>query len=409
MSVLMHLNPEPKTAGEGVDLSFLSPENARKVRRFHSTFREYAPTPLVALPNLARDFGLKNFLVKDESYRFGLNAFKALGASFAVGHILARLIGRPLEELTRDDLCSAETRRKTGLLTFASTTDGNHGRGVAWTARELGHKAIIYMPKGSARSRVDNILAQGAECVVTELNYDDTVRLSRDLARKNGWITVQDTAWEGYEEIPAWIMQGYMTLVLEALEQMRAAGVSPTHCFLQAGVGSFTAAVAGCLAAALGSAAPKFITLEPHAADCIYASAVAGDGKPHAAAGDLRTLMAGLACGEPSTVAWGILRDYGAAYMSVPDYLSANGMRILAAPLKGDPPVLSGESGAVAAGVTQWLMRHPEARSQREALGLNEQSSVLMISTEGNTDPSMYRKVVWFGAYPDESGNVRAE
>ena len=190
MSVLMHLNPKLKAAGEGADLSFLSPENAQKVRRFHSTFKEYAPTPLVALPNLARDFGLKDFLVKDESRRFGLNAFKALGASFAMGHILARLIGRPLEELTRDDLCSAETRRKTGILTFASTTDGNHGRGVAWTARELGHKAVIYMPKGSARSRVDNILAQGAECVVTELSYDDTVRLSRDLARKNGWITV---------------------------------------------------------------------------------------------------------------------------------------------------------------------------------------------------------------------------
>ena len=404
MSVLMHLNPKLKAAGEGADLSFLSPENAQKVRRFHSTFKEYAPTPLVALPNLARDFGLKDFLVKDESRRFGLNAFKALGASFAMGHILARLIGRPLEELTRDDLCSAETRRKTGILTFASTTDGNHGRGVAWTARELGHKAVIYMPKGSARSRVDNILAQGAECVVTELSYDDTVRLSRDLARKNGWITVQDTAWEGYEEIPAWIMQGYMTLVLETLDQMRASGVSPTHCFLQAGVGSFTAAVAGCLAAALGPESPKFITLEPHAADCIYASAVAGDGKPHAAAGDLQTLMAGLACGEPSIVSWGILRDYCAAYMSVPDYMSANGMRILAAPLQGDPPILSGESGAVAAGVTQWLMQHPEAQSRREALGLNEQSSVLMISTEGNTAPDMYRKVVWFGAYPDESG-----
>lgn len=400
----MHLNPKPQAPGQGADLSFLSLENARKARRFHSTFKKYAPTPLVTLPSLARDFGLKNFLVKDESPRFGLNSFKALGASFAVGHILARRLERPLEELTRDDLCSAPARRKIGVLTFASATDGNHGRGVAWTARELGHKAVIYMPEGSAQSRVDNILAEGAECLVTDLNYDATVRLCRELADKNGWITVQDTAWEGYEEIPGWIMQGYMTLVLEALEQMEAAGALPTHCFLQAGVGSFTAAVAGCLALALGPDAPKFITVEPHAADCVYASAVAGDGRPHAATGDLQTLMAGLACGEPGIVSWGILRDYCAAYMSVPDYLSANGMRILAAPLKGDPPVLSGESGAVPAGVVQWLMQHPDARSRREALGLDGSSTVLMISTEGNTAPDVYRKIVWFGAYPDESG-----
>ncbi len=402
MSVRMYMNPELKAAGAGADLSLLSPENARVARRFHSSFKEYEPTPLVALPNLARELGIRAFVVKDESRRFGLNAFKVLGASFAVANYLAGLVGKPISVLTREDLCSAETRRKTGVITFAAATDGNHGRGLAWTARELGHKAIVLMPKGADRVRVENISAEGAECVVTDLNYDDTVRLSRELARQKGYVVVQDTAWDGYEEIPAWIMQGYMTLVLEAMEAMRASGISPTHCFLQAGVGAFAGAVAGCLVAALGDAAPKCVIVEPHKADCIYASAVAANGRPHAVTGDLNTLMAGLSCGEPNTVSWGILRDYCAAYMSVPDSMAANGMRILAAPLRGDPPVVSGESGAVTTGVVQWLMRNPEAEPQRKALGLDENSSVFVISTEGDTAPDVYRDVVWFGAYPEK-------
>lgn len=404
MTVCMHLNPDLKAAGSGAGLSFLALEEAQKARTFHASFKEYAPTPLVSLPGLARACGLKHFLVKDESRRFGLNAFKVLGASFAMGKYLARLMGRPLEGLTRGSLCSNEARQQTGPLTFITATDGNHGRGVAWTARELGHKALVFMPKGSAASRVDNILAEGAECTVTDLNYDDTVRMSRSLAQKHGYVTVQDTVLEGYEEIPTWIMQGYTTLILEAMEQMRASGVTPTHCFLQSGVGSFPGAAAGCLAAAFGPDAPRCIVVEPHNANCIYASAVAGDGKPHAVSGALQTIMAGLACGEPNPLSWGILRDYCFAYLSVPEYIAANGMRILAAPLPGDAPVVSGESGAVTTGVVEWLMRHPDAAPQREVLGLNASASVVVISTEGDTAPEVYRDVVWFGKYSEEKG-----
>lgn len=398
MSVRMYINPARKAAGEGTDLSPLSVEKAQKVRYFHNTFHEYAPTPLTRLPGLARALGLGSILVKDESFRFGLNAFKVLGGSYAIGHFLADRLGRDIDTLSCEELCSPAVRKKTGNITFISTTDGNHGRGVAWTAHQLGQKAIIYMPKGSAQSRVDNIRSLGAECRVTELNYDDTVRLSWQRAQQENYVMVQDTAWDGYETIPTWIMQGYMTLALEALEQMRGMDVLPTHVFLQAGVGSFAGSIAGFLISALGEKAPKIIIVEPHKANCIYTSAVARDGKPHSVKGALDTLMAGLACGEANTVSWGILRDYATAYISCPDFIAANGMRILGAPCKGDPQIISGESGAVTTGILQWLMQHPAAQTQRDAIGLNGDSTALLISTEGDTSPITYRNIVWFGA-----------
>lgn len=398
MSVRMYINPARKAAGEGTDLSPLSVEKAQKVRYFHNTFHEYAPTPLTRFPGLARALGLGSILVKDESFRFGLNAFKVLGGSYAIGHFLADRLGRDIDTLSCEELCSPAVRKKTGNITFISTTDGNHGRGVAWTAHQLGQKAIIYMPKGSAQSRVDNIRSLGAECRVTELNYDDTVRLSWQRAQQENYVMVQDTAWDGYETIPTWIMQGYMTLALEALEQMRGMDVLPTHVFLQAGVGSFAGSIAGFLISALGEKAPKIIIVEPHKANCIYTSAVARDGKPHSVKGALDTLMAGLACGEANTVSWGILRDYATAYISCPDFIAANGMRILGAPCKGDPQIISGESGAVTTGILQWLMQHPAAQTQRDAIGLNGDSTALLISTEGDTSPITYRNIVWFGA-----------
>lgn len=400
MSVWMYMNPSRKESGKGADLSALSPASAEEVRKYHATFKEYRPTPLTALPGLAKTLGLKGLYLKDESKRFGLNAFKVLGGSYAMGRYLGETLGKKRESLSRDDLASPQTKAAAGDLTFITTTDGNHGRGLAWTARELGYKCKVYMPKGSEQIRVDNILAEGSECTVTDMNYDDAVRYCWDLAQKNGYVMVQDTAWEGYEEIPTWIMQGYMTLALEALEQMKALEVMPTHCFLQAGVGSFAGAVTGYLTAALGKNAPKFVIVEPHDANCIYKSAVVADGKPHNVTGDLSTLMAGLACGEPNTISWDILRDYASAYISCPDYIAANGMRILAAPVNGDAPVVSGESGAVTTGIVAWLMQSPAARTQRDALGLGGDSSVFVVSSEGDTAPGVYRNVVWYGDHP---------
>ena len=405
MPAMLLLNPFRKVVGQDadtVDVADFSPAVAQRVRAFHASFSQYCPTPLVALPGLAGQLGLKSVCVKDESKRFGLNAFKVLGGSYAVARCLAERLNLPEQGLTKSQLHNTAASTAADNITFISTTDGNHGRGLAWTARELGYPCIIYMPKGSEPARRNNILALGAQCTITDRNYDDTVRMSWNMAQEKGYVMVQDTAWEGYEQIPAWIMQGYLTLAAEILEQMQTASIRPTHCFLQAGVGSFAAAVAAFLVAVMGSDAPRIIIVEPHAANCFYQSAIAGDGKAHAVGGSLQTLMAGLACGEPSTLAWSILKDYTTAFMSCPDYMAANGMRMLAAPVQGDQPIVSGESGAAGAGALHWLMCHPAAADQRETLGLNAEASVLLISTEGDTVPHIYRSIVWQGAHSDE-------
>ncbi|MDR1534111.1 MAG: diaminopropionate ammonia-lyase [Planctomycetota bacterium] len=395
------LNPQRKPVGEGAKLADFTREESRRVRDYHRKFREYSPTPLVSLLNLAKSLGLANIFVKDESKRFGLNAFKVLGGSYALGRVLARHLRTPIEELDVEGIRNGAFADKTRGLAFATATDGNHGRGVAWTARQFHCPAHVFMPRGSAAVRADNIRACGADCRITDLNYDDTVRLAGRQAGENGWIMVQDTAWKDYEEIPRWVMQGYTTLAGEALEQLRERGAeSPSHLFLQAGVGSFAGAALGFFAAVPAGKPPAAVIVEPRNADCHFRSLAAGDGEPRAVKGDLTTMMAGLACGEPSTLSWEIIRDYAAAALSVDDHLAANGMRILAAPLPGDPRVVSGESGAVGCGVLERICSGPEAGTLRKKLGLDSGSTVLLISTEGDTSPEIYRDVVWRGRFP---------
>lgn len=404
-SVEFFLNPQRKDAGTGASLDAFSPAEARRVRRFHESFREYAPTPLVGLRALATDLGLGSILLKDESKRFGLNAFKVLGGSYAMGRLLAERLGRPIDGLTWDELSSPAIRARVGDITVVTATDGNHGRGVAWTAGQLGMRAMVFMPRGSASARAEAIRATGAGCVITEYTYDDAVRHAARYAGEHGGILVQDTAWDGYEEIPRWIMQGYMTIALECMEQIREAGQRmPSHLFLQAGVGSYAGSILGCFTAALGDKVPMTAIVEPHAADCIHRSMMAPDGKPHRVDGDMQTIMAGLACGEPSTLSWAIVRDYAAASFACPDCIAANGMRILAAPKMGDAPVVSGESGAVTTGLLEWLMTTEKGRSMVGRLNLSGDSRVLLISTEGDTSPEIYRDIVWYGK---ESGPER--
>ena len=410
MSIDYVLNTRRRQPGQGAPLDILSVKEANRARFFHSGFAEYEQTPLHELPRLAEYLGIDRLFVKDESHRFGLNAFKVLGASYAIGRYLAQRLGRAIDDLSYEELRSDAVRKQLGDITFTTATDGNHGRAVAWAARQLGQRAVVYMPKGSDPVRLNNIRALGAEATITELNYDDAVRLSEQQAREHGWVIVQDTAWTGYEDIPTWIMQGYATLAVEALEQMQmeACG-APTHVFLQAGVGSFAGGVLGFLASSLGKSMPKCIIVEPERANCIYTSARIGDGRPHAVAGDLDTLMAGLACGEPNTISWEILRDYATAYVSCPDYLAATGMRVLATPLKGDPVIISGESGAVTTGLLHLLMESTvgRARALQSELGLDDNSIILLISTEGNTSPRAFRDAVWYGEYNDQERNRR--
>jgi len=390
-----------KTDIEKASVEFINSEVVEKVRNFHKSFPEYKVTPLHSLGELSKQLGVSNIWVKDESYRFGLNAFKVLGGSYAVGKYLAEKLNVDISEFSFEKLRSKEVKEKLGDITFVTATDGNHGRGIAWAANQLGQKSVVYMPKGSSEIRLNNIRKEGAEASITDLNYDDTVRLASQKAEENGWVLVQDTAWDGYEKIPTWIMQGYGTILDEAVEQIAEAGFErPTHVFLQAGVGSFAGSMLGYLVGKFGDERPITVIVEPDKAACLYKSINIGDGQPHSVTGDLNTIMAGLACGEPSTTSWGVLKDYAEIFVSCPDYVTARGMRILANPLGSDPHIVSGESGAVCMGLVSLLADNIVLNVMKERFNLNRDSNILIISTEGDTDPDHYRKVVWEGAYP---------
>lgn len=384
-----HLVASPKADPNALFVT--SPEATAAAHGFHSSMEDYAPTPLVSLPGQAARLGIGQLWVKDESHRFGLNAFKGLGGSYAIASYLCEKLGIPVDEHAFAVLSAPEAREQLGEVTFVTATDGNHGRGVAWAARVFGHRSVVYMPKGSALERLENIRAQGAQAEITDLNYDDAVRLADRMAKEHGWVLVQDTAWEGYETIPTHIMQGYTTLAWEAAEVLPE---PPTHLFLQAGVGSVAGAVAGYFAARYGENRPVTLIAEPDQADCLFRTAQADDGKLHFVTGDMNSMMAGLCCGEPCTVSWDILHGVADCFVSCADHYSARGMQLLGRPVENDPTVVSGESGAVTAGVLEGIMTEPRLAGLRKALNLNETSRVLLISTEGDTDRENYKKIL---------------
>ena len=387
----------PKTDDRNLPVMGLS--EVRKARAFHESFPQYTTTPLTRLDRMAAYLGLKEVYVKDESYRFGLNAFKVLGGSFAMARYIAGETGRDVSELPYSVLTSDKLREEFGQATFFTATDGNHGRGVAWAAGRLGQKAVVHMPKGSTQTRLENIAKEGAQVDIQEMNYDDCVRLAaKEADETERGVIVQDTAWDGYEEIPSWIMQGYGTMAMEAGEQLKGYGCDrPTHVFVQAGVGSLAGAVVGYFTNLYPDNPPTFVVVEADAAACLCKGAAAGDGDPRIVDGDMQTIMAGLACGEPNTISWDILKNHVKVFIAAPDWVAASGMRMLAAPIKGDAPVTSGESGAAPFGALAAIMTMEEYRDLRHEIGLDENSSVLLFSTEGDTDPERYKNIVWKG------------
>lgn len=391
------VNEMPKT--DDANLSVMSLENVAKARAFHESFPQYSKTPVAKLEQMASYLGLKEVYIKDESYRFGLNAFKVLGGSFAMARYIAKQIGKDVSKLPYNVLTSEELRKEFGQATFFTATDGNHGRGVAWAANRLKQKAVVFMPKGSTQTRLDNILKENATATIEEVNYDECVRMAAAAAAKteNG-VVVQDTAWDGYEEIPSWIMQGYGTMAMEADEQLKEYGCErPTHVFVQAGVGSLAGAVQGYFANRYPDNPPRVVVVEASEAACLYKGAVARDGKIRIVDGDMPTIMAGLACGEPNTISWDILKNHVDVFVSAPDWVARKGMRISAAPFKGDPQVISGESGAVPFGLLTSIMTMDEYKELKDYLQLDETSKVLCFSTEGDTDPNRYKNIVWEG------------
>ncbi len=388
---------------KNVDLAtkLFSMKDAMTARRFHKQIPGYRMSSLQGLPNLASMFGVGGIWVKDESSRLQLNSFKVLGGSFALYRYLQKQLGILGEDTPFTYLASDEVKAKVGDLVFASATDGNHGRGIAWAAKKLGFKCVIYVHSETSTRRIDAIKSNGAKVVIVDGNYDDAVRQVAIDAKINDWTIISDTSWDNYTEIPTWIMQGYLTLLTEAQEQFSGVGlVKPTHVFIQAGVGALAASVIGFYHALFGQDAPKCIVVEPDQADCLYQSALANDGKPHSVKGDLDTIMAGLSCGDPSPIAWEILNENADCFMKVPDFIAAKGMRVYATPLNGDPFVLSGESGAVTLGAFASIMQYSELEELRKALDLNEDSQVMFVNSEGNTDPVHFRQIIWEGANP---------
>lgn len=327
---------------------------------------EYAPTPLHRLHALAKELEIAEVAFKDEGDRFGLGSFKALGGAYAVERLAAE-----------------------GASTVATATDGNHGRAVAWGAKRAGCHAIVYVHATVSEARAEAIRSYGATVVRTSGNYDDAVRRAADDASANGWTIVSDTAWDGYTDIPRLVMAGYGVMVDEALDGLDQ---PPTHVFVQAGVGAVAAAVCAVQWHRFEDRRARLIVVEPERAACLYASAQAG--RRVNATGDIETLMAGLACGEASPLAWQLLKCGADAFMTVPDSDVAPAMRRLARPSGGDPPVVAGESAV--AGLCA-LRRACQDATWRQALGLDARSRVVLFGTEGATDRALYDRLVETG------------
>ncbi len=334
-----------------------------------SAWPGYRPTPLRSLPGLARALGVGEIRLKDESDRFGLGSFKALGGAYGVARLLAG-------------------RRRPADLTVTTATDGNHGRSVAWGARRLGCRAVVFVHATVSPARVAAIEAFGAEVIRVAGTYDDSVAECRRVAEARGWEIVSDTSWPGYAAVPRDVMHGYTVMTGEILDQLPA-GAPPTHVFVQVGVGGLAAAVFGPLWLRLGAARPRFVAVEPEAADCLWQSVEAG--RPVAIAGELDTLMAGLAAGEVSELAWTLLARAVDDLLVVPDEAAVEAMRRLAAGGDGDPPLVVGEAGV---GGLAGLMRAAGDPATRRALGLDGSSRVLLIASEGATDRDLYAELV---------------
>ncbi len=375
----------------------VSKEITEEVKVYHESIKEYSETSLISLDRLATQLGVSKIYVKDESSRFQLNSFKVLGAAYAVGKALANKLNTDINNLPFN-VMKKRVKEELRDIKLMATTDGNHGRGVAWMGRQLGLEVHIYMPKGTTKNRLNHVLDQGANGTITEMNYDDTVRWVAEEAKKKDMLVIQDTAWEGYEDVPLWIMQGYSTMAREVLNQL--GDEIPTHVVLQAGVGAFAGVMAEVLYTHYQESCPKIILVEAESADCFYQSAI--EGKKIIRSGDLTTIMAGLACGEPNPIAYNVLFSLVDSFVSTPDWVAANGMRILASPLQEDQKIISGESGAVSVGMIESILSDDQYTDIKEILGLHKESRVLVFSTEGDTDKTIYQDVVWHGKFPKE-------
>jgi len=363
---------------------------------FHRSLPGYDPTPLYELPALAFRLGLGAISVKDESKRFNIKAFKALGASYAMYRFLKKQWqSRFTTPFTPAGFQDVGTLAKLGQFTFCAATDGNHGRAVAWTAKKLGQKAVIYMPADSVEARVENICGEGAEVVLVTGTFDDCVQRCADDAAKNDWQAISDTAYARYREIPGWILLGYTSIFAElegVLHKPDQAGVDVV--ILPAGVGGLAAAGAFYYSKNYGKKRPVLICVEPVSSDCFLESVRFGKGEALPTRGKQTSIMAGLNCGVPSPLAWPIVRDAMHFFLAVGDEYAEQAMRRYYHPLGTDPRIVSGESGSSGLAALLALTGSEKLSSVHSKLPLGPDARVLLLNTEGDTDPVNFQKIV---------------
>lgn len=368
------------------DVACLDHAAVADVDAYLATRVDHRPSPLRQLPSLAAALGVGAIDLKDESGRLGLGSFKALGGAYAVFRLVLEEAGRRLaRELDYAEIDSPEVRAIAASLTFCCATDGNHGRSVAQGTQRVGARCVVFVHAGVSEARVAAMTRFGAKAMRIDGTYDDSVSAASDVAAEQGWVVVSDTAWPGYERIPGMVMQGYTAMAQEIVQALPQA---PTHVFVQAGVGGLAAAVAGHFALAYGGARPVFVVVEPDRAACLYEAARLG--RPARIEHGLPTVMSMLECYEPSLVAWRVLSRVADAFMLVEEQDAVSVMNRLGRPVGGDPVVVSGESGGVGLAGLIRIASDPDARA---AIRLGADARVLVINTEGATDPERYAEL----------------
>ena len=368
--------------------SALDDQTCSRARAAITSWSNYAPTPLHSLPALAHEIGIGQLLYKDESTRFGLGSFKALGGAYAVLHSVAQEIS--VRGSTATDikaLMTGQLSEAAGEITVATATDGNHGRSVAWGAGNVGCKCVIYMHAEVSPGRQSAVEAFGAEVVRVPGDYGESARQAAQDAAANGWLLVSDTAWPGYTEIPRAVMAGYTVMSTEAMDQLPA--TTPTHVFVQGGCGGLAGAVCTDLWHRYESQRPRFVVVEPVPADCLFQSAVAGAVVNISVTRE--SVMGGLSCGEVSLLGWDILESGADHFLTIEDDAVGPLMKQLAQGRGDDPRIVAGE--AAVAGLAGCIAARADA-DLCQTLALNEQSTVLIFGTEGATDPTVYRQLV---------------
>ena len=388
---MLFLNPRATRADYPAELSaIMNIAQAHQSREWLSSWRgiHRNATPLYDLPDAAVRCQVGRLCLKDESVRSPLGSFKALGAPIA----LVRQILRLHPDFEPAAILTGRYAEALRGYTVISATDGNHGRGLAAAAQDAGCRCVIVLHAHVSPEREQAIAAYGADIVRIAGNYDESVQEAARRAAAHGWQVVADTSYDGYEDIPRDVMQGYGAIAEEIVEQtsaQRGRAGAFTHVFLQGGVGGMAAGLASYFWEYHGPQRPCFISVEPTQADCLLQSAI--QGRPAKATGTVDSVMAGLACGETSPLAWRFLQPCVDAFMTIEDEQAIEAMRTLAQGSERDTPIVAGESGVAGLAALEWLRSDPQ---RSEQVGLTAESRVLIISTEGATAPREYTRLL---------------